>query len=53
MATEKKMTALMIAHRLETAVTFSDKVLVMDQGSMAEFDHSFKLLVKDIGDERS
>ena len=45
MATERKMTVLMIAHRLETAVTYSDKVLVMDQGSVAEFDHSYKLLV--------
>lgn len=37
----------MIAHRLETAVTYSDKVLVLDQGSVAEFDHSFNLLVED------
>ena len=35
----------MIAHRLETAVTFSDKVLVMDKGSVVEFDNSYKLLV--------
>ena len=38
------MTVLMIAHRLETAVTYSDKVLVMDKGKMIEFDHSFNLL---------
>lgn len=37
----------MIAHRLETAVTFSDKVLVMDKGSVAEFDHSYKLLARE------
>lgn len=37
----------MIAHRLETAVKHSDKVLVMNHGSVAEFDHSFKLLVKE------
>ena len=42
------MTVLMIAHRLETAVTYSDKILVMDQGSVAEFDHSYKLLVEDV-----
>ena len=40
----------MIAHRLETAATYSDKVLVMDQGNVAEFDHAFKLLVKDESD---
>ena len=44
MASARKITVLMIAHRLETAVTYSDKVLVMDQGSVAEFDHSYKLL---------
>lgn len=47
------MTVLMIAHRLETAVTFSDKVLVMDHGSVAEFDHSYKLLVEGIDIEES
>lgn len=36
---------LMIAHRLETAVTFSDKILVMDQGSVAEFSTPFALLI--------
>ena len=40
----------MIAHRLETAVNYSDKILVMDQGSVAEFDHSYKLLVEDVTD---
>lgn len=37
----------MIAHRLETAVTYADKVLVMDKGSVAEFDYSYKLLAKE------
>jgi len=38
------MTVVMIAHRLETAVTFSDKILVMDKGSVIEFENSYKLL---------
>jgi len=45
MASKQQMTVLMIAHRLETAVTYSDKILVMDNGSHAEFDSAFKLLV--------
>ena len=50
MASAQRMTVMMIAHRLETAVTYSDKVLVMDKGSVAEFDQSYKLLVENIGD---
>lgn len=46
-AFDSQMTVLMIAHRLETAITFSDKVLVMDKGQVMEFDHSFVLLVYD------
>ena len=42
---------LMIAHRLETAVTYSDRVLVMDGGSVVEFDLSYKLLTKDLSDQ--
>jgi ABC-type multidrug transport system fused ATPase/permease subunit len=38
MATLQNMTVMMIAHRLETAVTYSDKILVMDKGSVAEFE---------------
>ena len=34
----------MIAHKLESAVRYSDKVLVMDQGTMKEFDTAEKLL---------
>ena len=45
MAEERKVTVLMIAHRLETAVNYSDRVLVMDKGTVAEFDHSYNLLV--------
>ena len=38
MATVQHMTVMMIAHRLETAVTYSDKILVMDKGTVAEFE---------------
>ena len=51
MASAQKMTVMMIAHRLETAVAYSDRVLVMDKGSVAEFDGSYKLLVKQEGDQ--
>lgn len=40
----------MIAHRLETAVNFTDKILVLEQGRVAEFDHPFKLLALNIED---
>ena len=46
MAEMHKVTVLMIAHRLETAVNYSDRILVMDKGTVAEFDHSYKLLVE-------
>ena len=51
MADSQSMTVMMIAHRLETAVTYSDKVLVMDKGTVAEFEQSYRLLVKEIGDD--
>lgn len=38
-----KCTVLTVAHRLNTIMD-SDKVLVMDQGTMIEFDHPFNLL---------
>ena len=41
----------MIAHRLETAVNFCDKVIVMDRGQLVENDHPFKLLANRIEDE--
>jgi len=45
-AKEFKQTVLMIAHRLETAITYSDKIMVMERGKVVEFDHSFALLVE-------
>lgn len=39
----------MIAHRLETAITYSDKILVMNKGQTAEYEHSFALLVENPG----
>lgn len=36
-------TVLTIAHRLNTVID-SDKVLVMDEGTMVEFDHPHNLL---------
>ena len=41
----EKCTVLTIAHRLNTVMD-SDKVLVMDTGSVAEFDHPYILLQK-------
>lgn len=40
----------MVAHRLETAVQYCDKILVLDQGRMVQFDHPLKLLVEDESD---
>jgi ABC-type multidrug transport system fused ATPase/permease subunit len=51
LAHSKNMTVVMIAHRLDTAINYSDKVLVIDKGSVAEFDHSFNLLVNDPSDD--
>lgn len=41
---------LIIAHRLATIID-SDRILVMSQGKGEEFDHPYKLLVENIGDE--
>lgn len=42
-------TVLIIAHRLATVID-SDRICVMTNGSAAEFDHPYKLLVEKIGD---
>lgn len=44
MASDNSITVVMIAHRLETAVTYSDKILVMDKGTVAQFDTALSLL---------
>lgn len=36
----------MIAHRLETAVAYSDLILVMDKGGAVEFASPINLLIK-------
>jgi ATP-binding cassette, subfamily C (CFTR/MRP), member 4 len=42
-------TVFTIAHRLSTIANY-DRVLVLDKGVCVEFDHPYKLLVKEIGD---
>ena len=39
-------TVMIIAHRLNTVID-ADRILVMSHGSCEEYDHPFKLLVKD------
>ncbi len=36
---------LTIAHRISTVID-SDRILVMDKGCLAEYDHPFKLLTE-------
>ena len=50
-AAERKQTVLMVAHRLDTAVTYCDKVLVLDQGTLAQFDEPLNLLVNNKDDD--
>ena len=45
----KENTVLIIAHRLATVID-ADRMLVMDKGHAQEFDHPFKLMVKDLND---
>lgn len=45
----KDCTVLVIAHRLATVMD-SEAILVMDQGEGIEYNHPFKLLVKDESD---
>ena len=37
----------MVAHRLETAVEYCDKIMVLDQGELVQFDAPLNLLVND------
>ncbi len=46
----KHCTVLIIAHRLATIID-SDRILVMSAGKAGEFNHPYRLLVKQIGDE--
>lgn len=43
-------TVLIIAHRLNTVID-ADRILVMSHGCQEEYDHPYKLLVKNIGDD--
>ena len=47
LARENSQTVLMVAHRLDTAVTYCDKVMVLEQGTVADFDKPLNLLVED------
>lgn len=46
---KEESTVLIIAHRLATVID-ADRILVMDQGTAAEYNHPFQLLVKDVSD---
>lgn len=43
-------TVLVIAHRLATIID-CDRILVMKDGACGEYDHPFRLLVKDTNDD--
>ena len=43
-------TVVIVAHRLATIID-ADRILVMKDGQMGEFDHPYRLLVADDGDE--
>lgn len=50
METFKDATVLTVAHRLITIAHY-DRILVMEQGRVAEFDAPYALLVRNIGDK--
>ena len=52
LANENSQTVLMVAHRLETAVSFCDKILVLELGEVKQFDKPIRLLVEDISDTK-
>ena len=41
----------MVAHRLETAVTFCDKILVLEKGEVVQFDKPLSLLLSNVSDQ--
>lgn len=43
-------TVLIIAHRLATIID-ADRILVVSAGQASEYDHPYRLLVKNLGDE--
>lgn len=43
-------TVMIIAHRLATIID-ADRILVMSAGRAGEFEHPYKLLVKEVGDD--
>ena len=49
-AKQSNQTVLMVAHRLDTAVTYCEKVMVLEQGELAEFDSPGDLLRKESTD---
>jgi len=42
-------TVIIIAHRLATVID-ADRILVMNNGMGEEYDHPYRLLVKNVGD---
>jgi ABC-type multidrug transport system fused ATPase/permease subunit len=48
---KNKQTVLMVAHRLETAVTFCDKILVLEKGEVVQFDKPLSLLLSNVSDQ--
>ena len=49
-ATANNQTVLMVAHRLETAAKFCDKILVLDRGEVSAFDSGANLLLNSLSD---
>ena len=47
----KKCTVLTVAHRLATIID-SERVIVLGEGKVLEFEHPFRLLVKNEEDEK-
>ena len=46
-----KCTVIIIAHRLATVID-ADKILVMNNGGLEEYNHPFKLLALNDGDQK-